>query len=400
MCKNILKINIPENATKQLKLQSFDTNKRKLVISSNWLPLFGFDTATTVVEELIGIGQGIRIRLSNDDDLKVKKVYERAYKSRKNNPLVSKETQMDLRGQKLINDAFPSSTEMVHITFRQGIIEIKPIENRVYDTIQKFRRMKDPLSVTLACSAGIDGYSLQENEFKIETLIEYRVHEKRDKQDLTETGALNAAANLNIRHLVNEDIMKLDLDRLAELTQNNLSTVYHVSLQCDDVCNVKAKSLKDASLEDLSTSLDMVFDCINFVSKFMPPTILVENVRGFRTSDAGKMLVTRLRRYGYKITEDYLDGRDFEGKTSRIRYYLVATLLPFDFEMPKAVMRSTTPIWDEYIEPFILSGEARLVNHVGSFKKGFEQGRIRVIKRDSLHSPSFLKSKIGWQKIQ
>ncbi len=39
---NTLKINIPTIATKQLKLQSCNAGK-KLVVSTNWLPLFGFD---------------------------------------------------------------------------------------------------------------------------------------------------------------------------------------------------------------------------------------------------------------------------------------------------------------------------------------------------------------------
>ena len=387
--KNILTIHAPENAaTKQLKLQNCNAGK-KLVISTNLLPLFGFETGTTVVEELIGVGKGIRIRLSNENDIKTKLVYERYYKSRKNNPI---ETLMDIRKQTLINKAFPSSTEMVHIIFRHGIVEIRPIENRIYKTIQKFKRMKNPLSVTLACSAGIDGFSLQNNEFKIDTLIEYRPHEKRDKKDLTETGALNAIANLNVDYLINEDIMTLNLDKLAALTKNNLSSLYHIALQCDDLTNVKSNSLKEASFQDLSTSLDMVFDCISFVSKFMPPTLLVENVRGFKTSDAGKMLNARLRRLGYTITESIMDGRDYKGMTSRIRYYLVATLLPFSFKMPEKHVRNENPIWDQYIEPYILSGEARLVNHVETFKKGFEQKRIRVIRRDSLHCPTFLKS--------
>ena len=39
---NTLKINIPTIATKQLKLQSCNAGK-KLVVSTNWLPLFGFE---------------------------------------------------------------------------------------------------------------------------------------------------------------------------------------------------------------------------------------------------------------------------------------------------------------------------------------------------------------------
>ena len=75
---NKLKINIPELATKQLKLQKCKAGK-KLTISSNWLVLFGFSQGCHVVEELIGVGQGMRIRLANENDTKFKLVYQREY---------------------------------------------------------------------------------------------------------------------------------------------------------------------------------------------------------------------------------------------------------------------------------------------------------------------------------
>lgn len=391
--KEYLNINIPDVATKQLKLQNCSAG-RKLVISTNWLPLFDFEYGSKVVEELIAPNKGMRIRLANESDNKTKKVYKREYKSRKNNPLKTKiETQFDIRSQKLIDDAFPEETQMVHITFRKGVVEIKPIINKVYEAIQRFRKLRNPLITTLACSSGIDGYSLQNNEFVIDTLIEYRPHEKRDKgKDLTETGALNALANLNVNTLINEDIMNLDLDKIAELTNSSNNTLYHVCLQCDDFTPVKANSLKNKSVDDGSTTLDMVFDALSYISKFSPPTILVENVRGFKTSDSGKMLISRLKRLGYKISDDILDARDFGGLTQRVRYYLVASLLPFDFEMPKGENRNTTPIWDEYIEPYIQSGEARDVSDTKFVEEGLASGRIRLIKRDSISSPTYLKS--------
>jgi DNA (cytosine-5)-methyltransferase 1 len=120
--------------------------------------------------------------------------------------------------------------------------------------------------------------------------------------------------------------------------------------------------------------------------------VLIENVPNMKNSDAGKMLKARMKRLGYKVVDEVLDGRDFGGLTSRVRYYLVGTLLDVNFEMPKPIERNSKPIWDKFIEPYILNGEARLVNHSLSFKKGLESGRLRVIKRDSLFSGTILKS--------
>jgi len=179
----ILNINIPNKATKQLKFQECKTGK-KLVVSTNFLPLFGFNKDAKVVEELIGYGMGIRVRLANSKDLKVKKVYSREYKSRKNNPL---ETLLDIRGQKLLNEAFASNISTVHILFSHGEILITPITNIKAQIIKKFKDTSEPLKTFLAASSGVDGYSLSKKGFSIETLLEFRPNEKRDKQDFTET---------------------------------------------------------------------------------------------------------------------------------------------------------------------------------------------------------------------
>lgn len=186
--------------------------------------------------------------------------------------------------------------------------------------------------------------------------------------------------------------MTLDLDRIEKLTNISKNTLYHVSLQCDDFSNVKASSLKNKSLDEGSSTLDMVFDALTFANKFLPPTILIENVKGFKNSDAGKILVSRLKRLGYEIKHEIFDSRDFGGLTSRVRYYLIATLLPFDYNLPKVTFRNTNEIWDTYIEPYIVSGEAREVTFSKSLQDGLKTNRIRLIKRDSLYSPTFLKS--------
>ena len=75
---NTLKINIPTIATKQLKLQSCNAGK-KLVVSTNWLPLFGFEANAKIKEELIGIGKGIRVSLLEANDTQGKKVQKSAF---------------------------------------------------------------------------------------------------------------------------------------------------------------------------------------------------------------------------------------------------------------------------------------------------------------------------------
>jgi site-specific DNA-cytosine methylase len=110
-----------EAVTKNLKLQLISKNsqKRKLVISTNWLDMFSFKEGSLITEKVIGHKQGLCIKLAGIGEVGIKKVYGRNYQNR------SRETQMDIRHQKKLNNAFGDARE-VHITFSQGELKIIP----------------------------------------------------------------------------------------------------------------------------------------------------------------------------------------------------------------------------------------------------------------------------------
>jgi len=198
-------------------------------------------------------------------------------------------------------------------------------------------------------------------------------------------------ANFPINTVINEDIMDIDIERVAALSMSSNHTLFHFSLQCDDFSNVKAKKLKNASLEDSTTTIDMILDGISLIKKFKFPVVMLENVRGFADSDIGKMTVARLKRLGYTIYDKICDARDFGGLTSRIRYYLVATMLPVAFVLPKKQERNTESIW-KHIQPLINEGHFRIPKSTKSFEKGIECGRSRTISTTSISVPTILKS--------
>jgi DNA (cytosine-5)-methyltransferase 1 len=137
----------------------------------------------------------------------------------------------------------------------------------------------------------------------------------------------------------------------------------------------------------------MALDILNIVSKFMFPTLLIENVPQFSTvSDIGKMTRVRLKRLGYRVYDGIYDARDYGGITSRKRSYLIATLLPAPLTLPIKTPRNDIPIWEEYIEPLIKEGKLREVSHSKSIQDGIKCGRARVINRESISSPTVLKS--------
>lgn len=398
-----MSVNAPKLATKQLKLQSCSSG-RKLTISSNWLILFGFSSEAKVVEKLISKNKGIKIVLAKDDDKHQKKVYTRQYKSRKRNPY---ETQFDIRGQRLLDEAFPSETTKVHITFEYGVVTIVPITNKQEEAIKQFKKADDKLTTFLACSSGVDGYEMSKAGFKIESILEFRKNEKRDISkgiDTEEIGCLNAINNFKTKHIINEDIMSIDLNKIAKLVSGSNYTNFTISPVCSEFSPVKANSLKDKALEENETTLDMVIDVINIIDKFNFPTILIENVPAFfnidgKGSDAGKILEARLKRFGYRVFCSKLDARDFGGLTSRIRGFLFATMLPAKFEMPKPTKRNDVPLWELLnIEQRIDSAELRDVTHCKTTHEGVKSGRIRLIKRDSFYSGSVLRSQMKQTK--
>lgn len=377
----------PETATKNLSLQNCSAG-RKLVVSTNWLPLFGFDKDAQTVEEIIGEGKGIIVRLATSSDVKRKKVYIRSYKNRKNNPL---ETMLDIRSQSLLDQAFQKDTTSVHITFTHGKITIKPITTRQAKRIQLAKSASDLLSAFVACSAGVDATSLYSEGFRIDSVLEWRPHEKRDNdRDFSETGALNFISNIPVKNLINEDINEVDVGMIAKLVSQSKTTLFNISLQCDDFSNVKAKSLKERSLEDLSTSSDMVYSALRIIEESNFPFISLEQVPGFMTSEAYAIMETKLRKWGYTVYKNIMESRDYDGLTSRKRFYMFATSFDVPFAWPEQAERRTTPIWDEYIAPAL--SRLRDVTHSKSIQDGAACGRLRVIDRKSTCAPTFLKS--------
>jgi DNA (cytosine-5)-methyltransferase 1 len=389
----------PERLTKQLAFKSTANGKRKLVISTNWLPLVGFEAGAPNIERSLGEGKGIVIERVQDNNknsvegCRVKKVYTRTYKRRRNNPI---ETLLDISGQQLIKNSFPSDCENVHITFTQGKIFIIPLTSHQQKALSNAKKSGDPLSVFAACTSGVDLHSMQSNGFSVHSIIEYRPQESRDKQDLTETGALNALANIDsIKNVYNEDINKIDVNMLAEDVASSPFTNLSFSLQCDDYSNVKSKSLKDRSQADLSSTTDMTYDAMRIIDALCPPTVLFENVTGWINSEAYQMLSLRLRRWGYKEYSIVADARDYGGLTSRVRAYAFFTALPVKFNWEAPSSRRDEPIWS-LVEQYL--PECRDVTHSNSLQKGFDSGRLRMITRESCHSPTILKSQLRMAK--
>lgn len=396
----LLKINIPEVATKLLKLRKAN-NKKIMTLSSNWLPLFGFHGDALVVEEMIGTGKGYRIRLATDLDGATKKVYLREYKSRSANPLkkdaVRVEQLVETASQKIISAAMGDATH-VHVTFSYGVLTFSPVTNAEYTLLQDLS-INDKINTLVAMTGGVDCSVLEAGGFKIDTVIEFKPQERRDTSDYTELTSLSVLANCAPRVLCNEDIYTLNMNKLASLIGNTPITVAHISLQCDDFTGngLKSKEAKAKSVEDLSSTLDMFVPVLNMLDAIKCPVLVVENVPGFmgtkeRSNPINDVFCLQLRRRGYQVHQQVFNAIDFGGYTTRKRMYMIATTLESEFSFPEPTGQRPFSVWDEVVVPNMTSLMERDITDGKVTQDALTSGRAAIISKDRPFSPTMMKA--------
>lgn len=396
----LFKVNVPEVATKLLKLRTAN-DKRIMTLSSNWLPLFGFHGDAQVVEEVIARGKGFRVRLANANDVKTKKVYVREYKSRSANPLKKDakrvEQLIETASQKLIEEAMGNANH-THITFRHGEITFVPVTNAERKLLQDLSQ-DNKINTLVAMTGGVDCSVLEEGGFRVDTVVEYRPQEKRDKTDYTELTSLSALANCAPRVLCNEDIYTLDMNRLAALIGNTPVTVGHVSLQCDDFVGngLKSKKDKEKSVDELSSTIDMFIPILNMLDAIKLPVLVVENVPGFMgTKDTpnpiNDVFCLQLRRRGYKVHQQVFNSTAFGGYTTRKRMYLVATSLGSDFSFPEPTGQKPNRVWSEIVVPNMAEIMLHDITEGKVTKDAITSGRSAIISKDRPYSPTMMKA--------
>lgn len=379
---------VPEVITKELAIVRVGEN-RKVRLSTNFLPLIGFEAGKRHAVEVLPGMDGLRLTFDANGP---QKVYQRQYKTRRNSPF---ETVVEIGGQQILNSALPGYTERLHFTMRHGEILIRPLANQTFAIRRNLAKEADPFTTMVAMTSGVDIRCLQDTGFSIQAVLEYRPAEARDNKDLTESGMLTVLANSKPRYVFNEDISTISWDRVRNVMQEAPQiAVLHVSLACDDFTNVKSKSLKERSLQDLSTSADLVFDALRMVETIRPATVVLEQVPGFSTASEGNLFRTKLRKWGYHVTEGVFRADQFGGRTRRERMYLVASVFP-GFVMPSPTGGRTTPIWNE-IAPFLET--CRDVSSTKTLQDGLSTGRARLITPASLCSPTLLKSQLRQAK--
>lgn len=378
-----LNFSIPSLITKDLKLGQTPTGGKRIRLSSNFLNLMGFESGTRTTISPSGQLNGLQI---TTDMAGKTKIYSRTYTQRKNNPI---ESLIDIQNQKLIGDCIPSYAERVHISMRHGNINIIPLANESFSIRRKLSQATNYFESFVAMTAGVDVRCLVDAGFNIQGVLEYRPQEARDKNDLTETGALNVLANSAPKYLFNQDISKINWRQVEDyLKDEQPVSLLHISLACDDFSNSKNEKAKQRSVENLDTSADLVYDGLRMVETLKPAVVMIENVPNFESSGSGVLLTTKLRKWGYHVTQKVLDARDYSGLTSRKRFYLIASVWP-GLELAPEHEAKRTDLWDVVTANL---SDCRDITHTKTVHLGIEVGRSRIITKDSTFAPTVMKS--------
>lgn len=385
---NVQNFHIPEKATKRLALHRKGSDTR-LSISSNMLQLFDFYPGAETVEEALPKGEGFQIRrvhdlFSLDVTQRVKKVYSRSYKTRRNNPI---ETLIQVTRSDLM-ECFKGLGVKAHVTFERGLITVRPIADFKTKALQRFKRSSSPLASLVCCTSGVDAAAMHRLGFSIEGIVEFRPQEPRDKQDLTETGIMTTLNNVPVKRVVNEDITELDLTHLMSDVLDSYASFHCYSPVCSSFSNALRKSLKEKAFEEGTSSLDMTFDILRSIEVQRPAAVLVENTPGYYTSDVYRMLSLRMRRWGYREFSGIYDARNYGGYTKRKRYYGFFTLLDGDFNVEAAP--SPEVCLADLIREHLPS--CRSVNHSKAIRDGEQMGLLRKATLDDLHCPTITRS--------
>ena len=379
---------VPELVSKTLRVQATKradgSTHRKLRLSSNLLPLMGYLPGARFDAKPVGKQAGLELTFvpcgSNQ-------IHCRQYTQRRSRPL---EAQIDLQAQSLLDHAIPNYTEAVNWQITPaGRITITPLANRAFliGKSLRQRRAEDRLEAFVAMTAGVDVALMEQEGFRVVGALDWRPPEARDTTDKTETGALNAAVNgQHLRFLFNEDVFAAHWPTIREKV--GTVPVLHVSPQCDDFSPLKTHEARQASIDNLSSTIDMVVPVLRGIEELQPAVVVVENVPGFLTSAAGQIMCLQLRRMGYHVEAQVLDAPDFGGLTTRRRAFIVASVFP-GFRFPVPTGRNTVPIMDLLRDHLPRLAD---VTEINSLRKGLACGRARVITSQSLLSPTVTKS--------
>jgi len=371
--------------TKELATPYVPSRRQTVVrISSNLLRHHGFTPGTRITKTANPDGPGFQIKPSDQGE---QMVYSRGYTKR--DPEF-REAVIEIADSTWTNRLL--GADRAQILSRPGCLQIRPIPNHRFQIISKAKATPG-LPMFSVLSSGICAHAFTQAGFQPQALCEWRPPEKRDiaaGRDLTETGVQTALENIPFPVVFNQDIFTLSPQLINEGLENRSITLLAGSLQCDSFSNLKSAKLKTENrLTGEPGDAELFYPLLKTIEHTAPAIIFIENVPAFLNSEIGGAFKAILRRLGYYISQETLNGADFETHASRPRGFLVASAWP-GFSFPKPTGRNTQSL-QAFLGRDILQ-DCQDVTESNLVKRALAKKRLRTANLLQPTAPVFPKS--------
>ena len=127
------------------------------------------------------------------------------------------------------------------------------------------------------------------------------------------------------QHLVTADVRDVDPKELVKSIDGDVE-YFHASPVCKNYSKAKANH------EEVELDKETAKSTADFINQVKPKVVTIENVKGYRDSDAMKIITDSLDKNGYKWDADVYNAADYGGYTNRERLIVRAVK---DGELPE-----------------------------------------------------------------
>lgn len=143
------------------------------------------------------------------------------------------------------------------------------------------------------------------------------------------------------KHIVTADVRDVDPSKLVSQIDGEVE-YFHASPVCKNYSNAKLRH------EEVELDKETAQSTADFINQVKPRVVTIENVKGYKDSEAMKIITDTLDKNGYKWDADVYNAADYGGYTNRERLIVRALRdgeLP---EKPKKLTRKSG--WYEAVE--------------------------------------------------
>lgn len=146
------------------------------------------------------------------------------------------------------------------------------------------------------------------------------------------------------KHIVTADVRDVDPKELVKSIDGEVE-FFHASPVCKNFSQAKANH------EEVELDKETAQSTADFINQIKPAVVTIENVKGYRDSDAMKIITDALDANGYKWDADVYNAADYGGYTSRER--LIVRAVKDGNLPPKPEKQPRKSGWYEAVEDII-----------------------------------------------